>query len=100
MRQRHPLDVARAKAAYEQTGSKAGAARLLGIPVTTLKDRLASPLRFSTQVKGRKEVAIDDGIVIVFSDAHYWPGEPSVAHRALIYFCEKLAPSLIVCNGD
>lgn len=34
-------DIAAAVAAFQQTGSKAAAARLLGIPVTTLKGRLA-----------------------------------------------------------
>jgi hypothetical protein len=93
-------DVAAAVAAYKQTGSKAAAARLLGIPVTTLKDRLAASARPSASVKGRKELEVENGQVIVFSDAHYWPGEPSVGHRALLRFCQDLKPTVIVCNGD
>jgi hypothetical protein len=90
------------QAAYEQTGSKAGAARLLGIPVTTLKDRLEAATRVATAtaIKGRKELAVDNGCVIVFSDAHYWPGEPSTAHRALVEFCKRVNPVAVVCNGD
>jgi hypothetical protein len=90
------------QAAYEQTGSKAGAARLLGIPVTTLKDRLEAATRVATAtpIKGRKELAVDNGCVIVFSDAHYWPGEPSTAHRALVEFCKRINPVAVVCNGD
>jgi hypothetical protein len=93
-------DIAAAVAAYKQTGSKAAAARLLGFPQTTLKDRLAASERTSPQVKGRKELEVENGTVLVFSDAHYWPGEPSVAHRALIRFCNDLKPSAVVCNGD
>jgi len=93
-------DIAAAVAAYKQCGSKAAAARLLGIPVTTLKDRLTASERPPTLVKGRKEIAVSDGSVIVFSDAHYWPGEPSVAHRALVHFCGLLSPRAVVCNGD
>jgi hypothetical protein len=93
-------DIATAVAAYKATGSKAAAARLLNIPVTTLKDRLAASARPLPTVKGRRELEIDSGVVLVFSDAHFWPGAPSVAHRALVKFCKDLAPKIVVCNGD
>lgn len=93
-------DIAAAVAAYKQTGSKAAAARLLGIPTTTLKDRLSASERPTLSVKGRKELDVENGAVIVFSDAHYWPGEPSTAHRALVKFCERINPVAVVCNGD
>lgn len=93
-------DVAAAVAAYKQHGSKAAAARALGIPTTTLKDRLAAADRPQSAVKGRRELTVDNGTVIVFSDAHYWPGEPSTAHRALVEFCRRLNPVTVVCNGD
>jgi hypothetical protein len=95
-------DIAAAVAAFQQTGSKAAAARLLGIPTTTLKDRLAAADRPQGQpaVKGRKELTVENGSVIIFSDAHYWPGEPSTAHRALVEFCKRINPVAVVCNGD
>ncbi len=93
-------DIAAAVAAYKQTGSKAAAAKLLGIPTTTLKDRLTASERPVSPVKGRKVLDIETGTVIVFSDAHYWPGEPSVAHRALVKFVGDLKPVAVVCNGD
>lgn len=43
---------------------------------------------------------IKTGIVMVASDAHYWPGEPSTAHRAFVHFCQKLKPQIVVMNGD
>lgn len=41
-----------------------------------------------------------DGPVIVFSDAHYWPGEPSTAHKALLTVIKGIQPVMIVANGD
>lgn len=93
-------DIASAKAAYAYHGTKSGAARALGIPVSTLKDRLKMADRPFLPPKGRKELSVECGTVIVFSDAHYWPGNPSTAHRALLRFCERLKPSIVICNGD
>jgi hypothetical protein len=93
-------DIAAAVAAYQQTGTKAAAAKLLGIPISTFKDRLTASERPVMSVKGRKELEVENGTVIVFSDAHYWPGEPSVGHRALVHFVKKIRPAVIVCNGD
>jgi hypothetical protein len=49
---------------------------------------------------GKIAMHLEDGIAIVFSDAHYWPGLISTAHRALLKFIKDLQPKLIVCNGD
>lgn len=94
-------EIAAAVAAYKQHGSKAAAARALGIPITTLKDRLTRSERPNLAIKGRRELEVENGTVIVFSDAHYWPGEPSVAHRGLIHFLNH-TPGVVavVCNGD
>lgn len=43
---------------------------------------------------------VKDGIVLVFGDAHYWPGNPPLAHEALCILAKKLRPELIVANGD
>ena len=43
---------------------------------------------------------VPDGVVLVGSDAHYWPGEPSTAHKAFVKFARDLRPSLIIMNGD
>lgn len=107
-------DIAAAIAAYRATGSKAAAARLLGIPVTTLKDRIAAGERnvagASAGVKGRAAITVENGTVIVFSDAHYWPGERSAGHRGLLHLIRYCASAgyvakagplcAIVCNGD
>lgn len=45
--------------------------------------------------------SIDSGSVIVFSDAHWWPGQPkSVSHLALLETIKALKPKLVIANGD
>jgi hypothetical protein len=44
--------------------------------------------------------ALKDGIVLVGSDAHYWPNIVTTAHRAFVHFCKKLNPKIVVMNGD
>lgn len=46
------------------------------------------------------KMKIADGTVVVASDAHYWPGKPSTAHRALLYFLEAFPIHTVVFNGD
>ena len=48
----------------------------------------------------RIDVNIKDGIVLVGSDAHYWPGDPSTAHRAFVKFCKEMNPATVIMNGD
>lgn len=43
---------------------------------------------------------IADGVVIIFSDAHYWPGQITTAHLALVKFIKELKPKIIVNCGD
>jgi hypothetical protein len=43
---------------------------------------------------------VTNGIVVVFSDAHYWPNHITVAHRALLAAVEALKPTIIIANGD
>lgn len=56
--------------------------------------------RHGTEHPQRAQIAIKDGIVIVASDGHYWPGKPSTVHRALVKFCDDLKPKAFVYNGD
>lgn len=49
---------------------------------------------------GRLSLDIENGTVIVFSDAHFWPNIVSTAHRALVKLCGELKPAAIIANGD
>jgi len=50
----------------------------------------------------RREMEIDNGMVVVFSDAHFWPDEPSPAYLALLNFLSKYKQQIkaVVNNGD
>jgi hypothetical protein len=48
----------------------------------------------------RKHLECGTGKVIVFSDAHFWPGVRTTAFRALLQFARELKPDAIVNNGD
>lgn len=40
------------------------------------------------------------GTVIIGSDAHFWPGERSVAFGAMVELVKDLKPSMVIMNGD
>jgi hypothetical protein len=64
-------------------------------------DRRSPDFQVTLPANGvRVGVDIDDGVIIVFSDAHYWPGIVSTAHRALVTATRELRPRMVVCNGD
>lgn len=50
--------------------------------------------------QGRLLHPIKNGTVLIASDAHYWPGKPSTAHRAFVSFVSKMKPALVILNGD
>ncbi len=50
--------------------------------------------------KARLHYQIKNGVVLIGSDPHYWPGIISTAHAGLVRFCEDLKPSCVVMNGD
>lgn len=51
--------------------------------------------------KRQNDFEVIDGHVIVFSDAHFWPGQPkSIAHEALLKVIADLKPRVVVANGD
>src|SRR3974390_3099952 len=48
----------------------------------------------------RALIDIARGYIVVASDAHYWPGEPGLMHRALVRICKELKPGAVILNGD
>lgn len=48
----------------------------------------------------RITLTLDGGPVVVFSDAHYWPGDKPVAHAALVRWIKANKPHIVICNGD
>ena len=50
--------------------------------------------------KARHEAGLTDGIAIVFSDAHFWPGIRSTAFKGLLWAIKEFKPHVIINNGD
>lgn len=48
----------------------------------------------------RYDLGILDGEVIVFSDAHFWPGLRTTAFKGLLHLIWNMQPKAVVCNGD
>lgn len=48
----------------------------------------------------RQRLTVESGVVLVGSDAHYWPGIVSTAHRAFVRACNVLKPKAVIMNGD
>jgi len=61
-----------------------------------------TPTRLITPGNMRRELEVDFGMVAVFSDAHFWPDEPTPAYRALLRFLEIYKQDIVcvVNNGD
>lgn len=56
--------------------------------------------RIEVNHPGKLDACVTDGVVLVASDAHYWPGIVTTAHRAFVRFCKELKPKIVVMNGD
>ena len=94
----------------KRLGKVVDAARELKLPRSTLVSwleigrrdyGLEIPKIVPPAVKGRRYLEVIDGVIYVGGDAHYWPGDPSTAHRAFVRFIKrekKLAA--VVLNGD
>ena len=61
---------------------------------------LDPPGKASVHHPAVQTIDIPDGRVVVFSDAHFWPGESSTAHKALLEIIKEFTPKLVVANGD
>ncbi len=94
---------------YSALRNKTECARSLNIPRTTFNSwleiaqrthNLTLPVDTLSEAKGRAVVPLEDGVVIVAADFHYWPGQPSTAHRALLKITDTLKPNILVANGD
>lgn len=48
----------------------------------------------------RRGITMERGKVLVFSDAHFYPGDETTAFRALLKFIKEFKPEVIICNGD
>lgn len=48
----------------------------------------------------RLEFDIRDGVIVIGSDAHVWPGPLTTAQRGFVKIIERLKPAMVIMNGD
>ena len=72
--------------------------KLGGIDTRSAKYDASRPKSFSPLKQ--VELGMLDGCVIVFSDAHFIPGQRSTAFKGLLYMIQELKPHAVICNGD
>jgi predicted phosphodiesterase len=48
----------------------------------------------------RARAEIENGVIMVASDCHYYPGIISTAHKAFVHLIKELKPKMVVMNGD
>lgn len=75
------------------------APRKFGVPFDrTPLDNPATKALYQSPTRLHQD--FQNGTVIIFSDAHYWPGIVSTAHRALVHLVRELKPKMVIGNGD
>jgi hypothetical protein len=79
--------------------ARRAAAALAGLN-TVQADHPVNSLHSRSRFGARCHLPALDGPVIVTSDAHYWRGTPSLAHRAAVYLAGRLDVWAIINNGD
>jgi hypothetical protein len=65
-----------------------------------VRGRNFSHLQTAHKHGARVELGILNGVVLVFSDAHFWPALRSTAFRGLLWAIRELQPKAVICNGD
>ena len=105
---------------HQTKGSSVAVAKLLKCDIRNvyhrrrrIEKRLGSPLlshavnsgdRFilkdaNTFIRQNK-IALKDGVIVVFTDAHIFPGILTTARRALIKMLPEIKPQVVLDNGD
>lgn len=76
------------------------ARRLRAMGRTLPVDDPRSPHSTVRENKAIARIEIEDGYILVGSDAHIWDTHWTCAQRAFIEFAKNLKPSVVVLNGD
>lgn len=53
-----------------------------------------------TKAEGRIDFDVENGVVLVASDAHYFPDTISTAHKVFLKLIKDLKPKAVIMNGD
>jgi hypothetical protein len=97
--------------AWEKLKSPSALSKLFGVSERNIHTRRRSienrtKIKLPTEAvkyhveKARHNAGLTDGIALVFSDAHFWPGIRSTAFKGLLWAIKELKPHVVVNNGD
>lgn len=59
-----------------------------------------SPTFYRREHNARTDCEMQNGIIVVGSDVHKWPGPNTVAQQAFINVIREIQPQLVLLNGD
>ena len=77
--------------------------RALGVPPLEgpySSVRRDMPPVYINKAEGRIDFEIENGVVLVASDAHYFPDTISTAHKIFVKLIKDLKPKAVIMNGD
>lgn len=80
--------------------SQRAIASACNVAQSTVSKILASAPAPEAHAQARLHLSVPDGHVVVVSDAHYWPGEATTAHRGMLNLINRLVPNAVIMNGD
>jgi hypothetical protein len=95
---------------FSQMGA-AGVARHLNIDLRAVQKRrrrlealhstvINAPRDHQVDHPARIHLDIEDGLILIASDAHYWPGVVTTMHKAFVRACKEMKPRAVIMNGD
>lgn len=73
------------------TNSQRGSVNLQKIEISRAEE---------TPGHARRQINMEKGRVVVFSDAHFWPDDYTTAYKALLLIIKEFKPKVVVANGD
>jgi hypothetical protein len=65
-----------------------------------LGNTLTAPNSRQSDHPARIHLDIEEGTVLIASDAHYWPGIVTTMHKAFVRACKDMKPRAVIMNGD
>ena len=75
------------------------------VPSSSIKNKIGDRLNELAKIRQEKyqtemSDTVTDGVVLIASDCHYWPGVVTKAHEAFCKLAKQLSPKMVILNGD
>lgn len=72
------------------------------LKITLGSSSVRSPRNVETRKANSRRIELNmpDGVIVIGSDAHVWPGPLTTAQRGFVEIIKRLQPDIVVMNGD